>query len=211
MKGRGKTAPAGHAAKNLEKPDECEEIMNQGTKNISEPFGAPPPYEGDDISLRDLMQVLWRRRWWIVLCFGPVVLTGGAWTLDSRPTYQADATLEIKRTGGQSLSLENLFADELGPGVEKEVLTEVEILRGRSVAERAALQTGIQVRLDKSKRIYEKVVQRFLGTKMSQDLPLTEAALRAPPDPLHAEALKVPDLSLPLQFDLVFLEGGNSR
>ncbi len=162
--------------------------------------------------LRDYVQVMWRRMWVIVLAF--VVLLGTVFveTFRMKPLYQASAILEIQKTGGSgALSLQDLFSEGLGVGGEKELNTEVEILKSWPVAEDAVQLSGHQLVLDKSIPLYELLFKRLEGrfkllmsSKESEGKRLGQAQLKKAPKPLHVETLEIPPLRHHLTFKVVF-------
>jgi tyrosine-protein kinase Etk/Wzc len=170
------------------------------------------PQDNEQISLRDYVQVMWRRIWVIILVF--VVVFGAvlAGTLMKKPVYQARATLEIQKTGDRgALSLENLFTEGLGVGAEKELYTETEIIKSLPVAEEAIRLSGHQLVLDTSKPLYETVWKRFVGRlrrltikKDQKQSTIHSALLHEAPEPLHVETLAVQPLKHSLMFKVAF-------
>lgn len=178
---------------------------------------APSPLVPQDrrrTDLRDYMQVMWRRMWVIVLVFLVLLATVLVETLRMKPIYQAGAILEIQKTGeGGALSLENLFSEGLGVGGEKELNTEVEVLKSRPVAEDAARLSGYQLVLDTSRPVYEKLFKRFKGRfkglmakEKSEENKVNQAPLKEVPEPLHVEGLEIPPLRHPLTFKVAFAD-----
>lgn len=124
------------------------------------------PEEPEEGHLRDLLQVLWSRKKVVTLVFVLLVAAVAAVTLMMKPVFEATAMLEIRKTAGSaSMGLEELFSEDLVPGGNKEVNTEVEILKSWPVAEAAARIGGHQLVLDTSGRLYriffERVKNRF--------------------------------------------------
>lgn len=182
---------------------------------------APPLVSRDyeQISLRDYVQVMWRRIWVIILVF--VVVFGAvlAGTLMKKPVYQACATLEIQKTGDSgALSLENLFTEGLGVGAEKELYTETEIIKSLPVAEEAVRLSGHQLVLDTSKPIYETVFKRFMDRlrrltikKEQEQNKVHSALLQETPEPLRVETLVVQPLKHSLMFEVAFTDDASFR
>ena len=170
----------------------------------------PALQDSEEINLRDYLQVIWRRKWVIVLVFVLVVCTTLAYSLWMRPVYQASAVVEIRKPSGGGLSLEEMFTDNLGVGVEKDVATEVEIFKSRTVSEEAARRAGQQLVLDRSEPLYKKLFRRYAGS--FKDL-LTGgkneekdklAGLNQPSEPISVELLKLSPIYEPLEFKVVF-------
>jgi tyrosine-protein kinase Etk/Wzc len=178
------------------------------TTNPSTPFH--DYQDTDQVNLKDYLQVLWRRRWVIAMVFAAVVAATVAATLLARPLYQASATLEVQKSSrGGAMSLENLFSDELvGMGVEKEINTEVEILKSRTVAADAVAIANFRIVLDRSETVFSKLrrlvtarVQGFFGEEEKDS---DAGLLRKDSEPLRTEALELPPLSRTLKFFALF-------
>ncbi|MCK4272849.1 hypothetical protein KAX22_09370, partial [bacterium] len=170
-------------------------------------------------NLRDYVQVMWRRMWVIILVFLVVFGTVLVETFRMKPVYQASATLEIQKTGDSgALSLESLFTEGLGVGGEKEIYTEVEIIKSWPVAEDAVRLSGHQLVLDKSKPIYEKLFKRFMGSlrrlmakKDPEQSKLNSALLQEAPEPLRVETLVVQPFKNSLTFKVAFADDAYFR
>ena len=172
-------------------------------------FPLPEYQEPDQAQLKDYLQVLWRRRWVIILAFAVVVACTVVATLFANPLYRASAILEVQKSSRGSMSLENLFSDDLtGMGIEKEINTEVEILKSRTVAADAVAIAGSRVVLDRSETVYRKLIRRVAGRLKSlfggeQEDSVPAAGLKAS-QPLRIEALELPPLKKTLKFFLAF-------
>jgi tyrosine-protein kinase Etk/Wzc len=173
----------------------------------------------EQINLRDYVQVMWRRIWVIVLVFLVVFVTVLVWTLMMRPVYEARATLEIQKTGDSgALSLENLFSEGLGVGAEKELYTEVEIIKSLPVIEDAIRLSGHQLVLDTSKPIYETLFRRFVGwlrrlivKKDPEQDKVHSALLQESPEPLRVATLGVQPFKNNLTFKVIFGDDASFR
>jgi len=175
--------------------------------------------EHEQIHLRDYVQVMWRRMRVIILVFLVVFGTVLVWTLMMKPVYQASATLEIQKTGESgALSLENLFSEGLGVGAEKELYTEVEIIKSLPVAEDAVQLSGHQLVLDTSKPIYATLLKRFVGhlrhliaKKDPEQSKAHSTLLQEAPGPLRAEILGVQPFKHSLTFKVAFGDDASFR
>ena len=86
------------------------------------------------VTFKDYIRVLYRGRWIIVISFFAVVLSTAYFTFTMEPVYEASAKIMIEEEGGVG---ENLF--ELTSFMKKETMinNQVEILKSRTLAERA--------------------------------------------------------------------------
>jgi tyrosine-protein kinase Etk/Wzc len=191
-------------------------MNNQPNYNLSSPL---VPQGSKRTHMRDYLQVMWRRIWVIVLAFMVLLGTVLVETFMMKPLYQASAILEIQKISeGGSMSLENLFSEGLGVGGEKELNTEVEILKSWPVAEDAALLSGHQLVLDKSEPLYLKLFDRFMDrfkSLVAKEEPEKRkpnpALLHKIPEPLHVVALEIPPLRGPLTFKVIFSDDSSYR
>ena len=187
-------------------------------KSNSAPSSSPVVRQDPERAhLRDYMQVIWRRLWVIILAFVMVLGTTMVETLRSKPVYQATGLLEIQKSSGGALSLPNLFTEglEMGVGGDREVNTEVEILKSRSVAKSAVQLSSYQLLLDRNERLYKKYFDRFaarlkdlLGLDKEEATKEKRARLSEAPQPLRLEVLDLPPINQPLTFKVIF--GGDS-
>jgi len=175
------------------------------------------PQGPDEGQMRHYVQVLWRRIWVIIVAFFLLLGTILVWTFRMNPVYKATAVLEIQRSGDSgAMSLENLFSDELAAGGDKELNTEVEILKSRPVAEETARLSGHQLVLDKGRPLYEtlfkRLEQRFKGVMANEDSKqdrLTRALVQEGHEPLRVEALDIPPLERPFAFKATFSDNAS--
>lgn len=91
-----------------------------------------------ELSLRDLFDVLLRRRWVVVLVAVACFVGAVASTFVVPPRYQASATVVLDRAA----STPSLFSDLTGLSSQSYLDTLAEVARSRSVAERAARMLG---------------------------------------------------------------------
>jgi tyrosine-protein kinase Etk/Wzc len=169
--------------------------------------------------LRDYMQVMWRRMWVIVVAFFLLLGTVLVETLRMKPVFQASAILEIHKTSEAGvMSLENLFRENLGVGEDKDLNTEVEILKSSPVAEEAARISGHQLVLDRSKPLYERLFKRFkerlkglTAKEESKQDKLNRALAHEVHEPLWVEALDIQPLDRSFTFKAKFSDDASFR
>ena len=103
--------------------------------------GAPAPTAQPEPSLRDLVGVLMRQRLLIAACVVLCVAAGVAYTLYSRPVYEATAAVgfEAERVDVPQL-VQALYNDNV-------IGTELEVLRGRTAAVNVIDSLGLRARL----------------------------------------------------------------
>jgi capsular exopolysaccharide synthesis family protein len=109
------------------------------------PAGVGPYYDTvevePEVHLRDYLMVLKRRRWWLLGVFAAVV--GFAmWKLDrATPIYQADATIRIDEPDEDIPIISEIASLSKG----SPLMTEIEILKSRSLAEKVVRDLGLNV------------------------------------------------------------------
>ena len=52
---------------------------------------------GSDMELKQYWQILWKRRWWVVLAFLAIVVATGVVTMQMPPVYQASTKLLLEQ------------------------------------------------------------------------------------------------------------------
>lgn len=177
-------------------------------------FSAPPspdPLDQErEINLRDYFQVLYRRKWWVVATFAAVFAATVLMTLWKKPVYRATAVLEVQKKSTGALNLESLFSEGITGAIQEELSTEAEILKGRTVAGDAARLAGHRAVLDRSERLYEKLLQalwsriRGLAASEKDEERLEPGSLVRQREPLQMEVTELVPLDRPLVFKVVF-------
>ena len=95
--------------------------------------GSSAVKEGRQFTFRDMLAMVFRRKWIIVIIFLVMLSMGVSASLKTTSEYQAVAKVLLRRTEGSSFSrMRTPFL-----GLEEEMNTEIEILRSRPVLERA--------------------------------------------------------------------------
>jgi len=146
-------------------------------------------------SARDVVQVLFRRKWIIVVIFGGVSVAAATYALTAPPVYESEAKLLI-RIGRENIAVDpSVVAGPMVGGVsqnrENEVNSELSILTSKLLAEQVVDTVGPESLLDKphelstKERIYQ-IIQKV------EVLPLTIMAMVSPqtPSPPRDRALK---------------------
>jgi capsular exopolysaccharide synthesis family protein len=94
-----------------------------------------------DWTIRNYLDILLKRKWWIIGCFLSVFLLGALYTFTRTPIFRTTATLQITEDNPASqVSADDKFARFIGGGdtVEKFQLTQYKILQSYSLAQRVA-------------------------------------------------------------------------
>ncbi len=95
-----------------------------------EPF--EQEYE-EQVSLKEYIAIIYRRRWIIILSFIIVFISAIFYTLTTAPTYQASTSIMIERTGAMERTLFDI--NNLG-NQNTLIANQIEILKSRRLAER---------------------------------------------------------------------------
>lgn len=91
-------------------------------------------FVADEISLREILEVLLKGKWIIISCFAAVLIVVAAYTFLQAPQYEASGTLYVNnQSSGQQLGL--MLGIESG---SRNIANEIEILKSRSIAQRVA-------------------------------------------------------------------------
>ena len=99
--------------------------------------GYPDEPEGDEISIHEIVEVLFKNKWIILACF-VLMLTGVAiYTLQQTPQYQTSTTLLVNKPESSS-QLSEVLGTQSSAGISRGIANEMEILRSRRIAMRVA-------------------------------------------------------------------------
>lgn len=104
-----------------------------GTNGVS---AAPPPLdqEGGEVTLHEVVEILFKNKWIILACF-VLVLSGVAlYTLQQDREYQASTTILVNSPGSSS----QLDLYDGGASVPRGMANEIEIIKSRRIAMRVA-------------------------------------------------------------------------
>jgi len=116
------------------------------TVPVRQPSPEPPEDHGE-LPIAHMWGILRRR--WLQIGFCGLVMVGlaMAYAMTAVPTYEGVATLRIKEKVGN-------LPDMLSPfGTSGEILTELEVLRSRTVVEDAARELHLQISLESPERV----------------------------------------------------------
>ncbi|MEN3039501.1 MAG: polysaccharide biosynthesis tyrosine autokinase [Candidatus Kryptonium sp.] len=108
-----------------------------------QPFFQP---EEETINLYEVIQVLYRGKWLIILVFILVVLATAIFTFIQDPIYESTAVVLIEK-GKKGLGLSEAF-DITGLSEQRNIKNEIEILKSRSLAEAVAKKLINRVYVD---------------------------------------------------------------
>lgn len=106
------------------------------------PFG-PPPESAPALEVRDVVGVLRRNAWLILLC--TLVAAGGSWYLVSREVPQYRASAAIRLVDSRKELAGGITGTVLGGSGVDAVLSQIEVLRGREVMGRVVDQEGLRL------------------------------------------------------------------
>ena len=97
---------------------------------------APATEIDDSLHLRDLLRIIFKRKWWILSVTAVILIATTIWTLMETPLYRATTILQIER-------LTQRIVDYRDPGSMSEMYddgsflqTQLELLRSKALAER---------------------------------------------------------------------------
>lgn len=159
--------------------------------------------EDDEIDLAELALTLWRGKWTVSACVLLALLVAGFGVINTQPTYQADALLQLEEKSA-ALALPT----SLAPMLEQDPrsVTEIEILKSRLVLGKAVAASNFDWRI-------EAVRVPLIGTALSRfSMPFLDDLLPAryarPGERVELENLVVPPAWLNEEIRLVVQEAG---
>jgi polysaccharide biosynthesis transport protein len=106
---------------------------------------APQPAEADDdfIDLRELWNMLVRRRWTIIITAAVILVVTAIATAMMTPIYRATTVLQIERESGKVLEFQEVTAEE-SASARDFYQTQYELLQSRTLARRVIDQLGLE-------------------------------------------------------------------
>jgi tyrosine-protein kinase Etk/Wzc len=125
-------------------------------------------YIDEEIDLRSYLNVMLRRRWLIGIFAGVVLLTVVVKTLTTAPVYESKSTIQIYKKGGGSTNIKNLLEESFITGGSLSsamIQTQVEILKSRTVSEKAARAVNYQLQVAPEHKMIGIFINR-LKTKL---------------------------------------------
>jgi len=121
-------------------------------------------HNDEEIDLRGYLNLIIRRRWLIGVVAGIVFLGVIVATLMTAPVYESKSTIQIYEKGGGSTNIESMLEEAFtgGGGLTKAVIqTQVEILKSRTVSERAAKTANYQFQIQPEHRMIGILIDRL--------------------------------------------------
>ncbi|MEA1927047.1 MAG: polysaccharide biosynthesis tyrosine autokinase, partial [Candidatus Auribacterota bacterium] len=108
-------------------------------------------YVDEEVDLRSYLSVILRRKWLIGIVAGVVLLGVIVTTLMTAPVYESKSTIQIYKKGGDSPNIASLLEESFvtGGSLPKAMIqTQVEILKSRTVSEKAARASNCQFQVE---------------------------------------------------------------
>ncbi len=122
-------------------------IERQSGVPIPAPPAPPPGYEeesdSDGLDLRELWQVVLKRRWTIIVFAAIVVVAAVTATYLMTPIYRASLILQIDREDIKVTKIEEVAPVDASTGGQDYLQTQYELLKSRSLAQRVIDQMGL--------------------------------------------------------------------
>ena len=91
-----------------------------------------PEWEGEEVHLRDYLDVIFRRKWIIISFLSLIFITTLIWSLSSTKIYKASASIEVSPQDQKVTSFEEVMTTELR--AEEFYQTHVELLQNQALA-----------------------------------------------------------------------------
>ena len=113
--------------------------------------------------LRDYINIL-RRRWIMILV--PLLLIPlwqGIPILRMHPTYQSSATLQLEPEKGMSQTFAQSFSPEFFFQNEKWMNNQINIMKGKAVAEKVVKKLGLRLQTKPEERIYQSLLKMWIS------------------------------------------------
>lgn len=116
--------------------------------NALTPYIAPTPSSepDDSLHLRDLIRIIWKRKWWIIAATLVAVTYFTITTLMETPLYRATTTLQVDRGTQRIVDYKDARSAEAEMYDDGTFLqTQLELLRSRQLAERVMEQLNLDI------------------------------------------------------------------
>ncbi len=135
------------------------------------------PASKGELSLNDIFSILWRRKWIIMLSTLLTIAIALLFTLSAKPTYRANATIQIERKGPEVVSFGKTesFAGEVDTLNDPFFRTRYETLKSRTLLAKVIADTNLRASLT-GENDKPSAIKEFLG------LTKKRAVSRAPVD-----------------------------
>ena len=121
-------------------------------------------YIDEEIDLRSYLSVMLRRRWLIGIFAGVVLLAVIVKTLTTAPVYKSKSVIQIYKKGGGSTNIKSLLEESFFTGGSLStamIQTQVEILKSRTVSERAANAINYQLQVEPEHKMIGILINRL--------------------------------------------------
>ncbi|KGJ94206.1 GumC family protein [Thalassotalea sp. ND16A] len=125
----------------------------------------------DEIDLAQLLRVILRRKWQIILLSTVVALFASVYAYSITPIYTASATFYLEADNAKLMSLEDVYSQEVGQ--QEYYYTQLEIIRSQPIAEKVVKN------LDLANHPFFRITKQELLTTTPEYLSLTDDELTA--------------------------------
>ena len=122
-----------------------------------------PDRDFQELHLKDYVNIL-RRRWLIVLI--PLLLIPlwqGIPILRMNPIYQSSATLQLEPEKGMNSSFAQSFSPEFLFQNEKWMNNQINLIKGKAVAEKVVKKVGLQLQVSPEEEIYQALLRMWFS------------------------------------------------
>ena len=118
----------------------------------------------DEIDLRSYLSVMLQRRWLIGIIAGVALLAVMVKTLMTAPVYESKSVIQIYKKGGASTNVKSLLEESFITGgslPQAMIQTQVEILKSRTVSERAVKAINYQLQAEPEHKMIGILINRL--------------------------------------------------
>ncbi|MCK5810794.1 MAG: hypothetical protein KAH00_06870, partial [Cocleimonas sp.] len=137
------------------------------------------PESKRELSLNDIFSILWRRKWTILLSALAAMAIALLFTLSAKPTYRANATIQIERKGPEVVSFGKTesFGGEVDTLNDPFFRTRYETLKSRTLLAKVVADTNLRASLT-GENDKPSPIKEFLG--LSEKKPVSRAPVDLP-------------------------------
>ncbi|MCP4767064.1 MAG: exopolysaccharide biosynthesis protein, partial [Gammaproteobacteria bacterium] len=155
---------------------------------------AAAPVDDDFIDLREIWNLLWRRRWTIFITAGVLLVATIIATAMMTPIFRATTVLQIERDAGKVVEYQGVTSEE-SSGSRDFYQTQYELLQSRTLARRVIDQLGLH---ESDAMTPDDAEPSFIAGLIGSVKGLFSAPLEAPQDalPRDLEAVFLDNLSV---------------
>lgn len=122
----------------------------------------------EKIHLRDFINVLIRRRAVVLISFLTLVLTTTIMSLRMHPTYESTAIIQLEEEKKVVSPLPQFFEDIMR--LNERVITQVEILKSRTLSERVAKRLNLQFQMEPEDRMYHLSLKGWTQKRKKENI-----------------------------------------